>query len=144
MCGNYLAERYSEISGEPMKKKSGYKILIVDDERDFCEMVESGLEGLGLDIRTAYDGDEALSIMKRRKFDLILLDCEMPGISGIELAKKISKEAQKPKLVMITGYNGIRETFTRKIGIDVYLEKPVKIKQIQDLIHTFHQGAKLQ
>lgn len=108
-----------------------YKILVVDDERDLCEILQFNLSSEGFDIEVAYSGEEALS-KSIEQFDLLLLDVMMGGMSGFKLADKIRKElglsvpiifltARETENDMLTGFN---------VGGDDYLSKPFSIKEL--------------
>jgi len=68
-----------------------YKILVVDDEKDLCEIIQFNLESEGFEIELAYSGEEALN-KPLEQFDMLLLDVMMGGMSGFKLADKIRKE----------------------------------------------------
>lgn len=108
-----------------------YKILVVDDEKDLCEILQFNLESEGFDIEVAYSGEEALNKSIDR-FDLLLLDVMMGGMSGFKLADKIRKElglsvpiifltAREAENDLLTGFN---------VGADDYLSKPFSIKEL--------------
>jgi two-component system alkaline phosphatase synthesis response regulator PhoP len=107
------------------------KILVVDDEKDLCEILQFNLESEGFDIEVAYSGEEAINKSIER-FDLLLLDVMMGGMSGFKLADKIRKEmglsvpiifltAREAENDMLTGFN---------VGADDYLSKPFSIKEL--------------
>ncbi len=107
------------------------KILVVDDEKDLCEILQFNLESEGFEIEMAYSGEEALGKSIER-FDLLLLDVMMGGMSGFKLADKIRKEmglsvpiifltARETENDMLTGFN---------VGGDDYLSKPFSIKEL--------------
>jgi len=108
-----------------------FKILVVDDEKDLCEILEFNLQSEGFDIEVAYSGEEALT-KNIESFDLILLDVMMGGISGFKVADKIRKEmnlaipiifltARETENDMLTGFN---------VGADDYMSKPFSIKEL--------------
>lgn len=108
-----------------------YKILVVDDEKDLCEILQFNLSSEGFDIDIAYSGEEALT-KPLEQFDLLLLDVMMGGMSGFKLADKIRKEiglsvpiifltARETENDMLTGFN---------VGADDYLSKPFSIKEL--------------
>ena len=107
------------------------KILVVDDEKDLCEILQFNLESEGFEIEVAYSGEEALN-KSIEHFDLLLLDVMMGGMSGFKLADKIRKElglsvpiifltARETENDMLTGFN---------VGADDYLSKPFSIKEL--------------
>lgn len=85
-----------------MKKK---KVLVVDDEVDFLEMIKLRLEANNYEVVTAFDGKEALEKVKKDKPDAVLLDVLMPGIDGIDVLKKIRKENDKLPIFIITAFS---------------------------------------
>lgn len=108
-----------------------YKILVVDDEKDLCEILQFNLASEGFDIEVAHSAEEALTKSLER-FDLLLLDVMMGGMSGFKLADKIRKElglsvpiifltAREAENDMLTGFN---------VGADDYLSKPFSIKEL--------------
>lgn len=108
-----------------------YRILVVDDEKDLCEILQFNLASEGFDIEVAYSGEEAMT-KPIENFDLLLLDVMMGGMSGFKLADKIRKElglsvpiifltARETENDMLTGFN---------IGADDYMVKPFSIKEL--------------
>lgn len=86
-----------------MAKKK--KILIVDDEIEFLEMMRLRLEANGYEVISAVDGEDAISKVKKDKPDALLLDVLMPGIDGIEVLKRIRKENEKLPIFIITAFS---------------------------------------
>jgi DNA-binding response OmpR family regulator len=108
-----------------------FKILVVDDEKDLCEILQFNLSSEGYEIDVAFSGEEALK-KPLEQFDLLLLDVMMGGMSGFKLADKIRNElglavpiifltARETENDMLTGFN---------IGADDYLIKPFSIKEL--------------
>ena len=103
-----------------------YRILVVDDEKDLCEILQFNLSSEGFDIEVAYSGEEALGKSIER-FDLLLLDVMMGGMSGFKLAEMglsvpiIFLTARETENDMLTGFN---------VGGDDYLAKPFSIKEL--------------
>lgn len=108
-----------------------YKILVVDDERDLCEILQFNLSSEGYEIEVALSGEEALK-KPIEQFDLLLFDVMMGGMSGFKLADKVRNElglavpiifltARETENDMLTGFN---------VGADDYLIKPFSIKEL--------------
>jgi YesN/AraC family two-component response regulator len=113
------------------------KILIVDDEKEFLEFLKDRLIVKSHLVNTACDGKKALELIKSNIYDLVFLDHNMPGLTGLELLRYIKENDLKPKTVIITGYAEIDEFFVKGSGADEYLNKPVKIKDIDDIIDKY-------
>ena len=84
-----------------------YHLMIIDDERYIVESLSElflSQREMDLDIMTAYYGDEALELLQTRKADVILMDIRMPGLSGIETAKRILADWPQCRIIFLTGY----------------------------------------
>jgi DNA-binding response OmpR family regulator len=111
-------------------------ILIVEDDRLILSMLSMGLEKAGFSVVRASSGEEALQICSVERFDLILMDIRMPGISGIEAARRIRASVDVPVL-FLSAYDD-KETVDQAIGQGgmSYLVKPVEINQIVPAIRA--------
>ncbi|WP_197700505.1 PAS domain-containing hybrid sensor histidine kinase/response regulator [Variovorax sp. HW608] len=112
------------------------RILVVDDNRDAAETMQLLLETLGYDASVAYDGIAGLAAIKARSPDVVLLDIGLPGLSGLEVAKRVRSEVlQQPTLIAVTGYGqeSDRET-SYDAGFFAHLTKPVALEQLQVLL----------
>ncbi|NWF56204.1 MAG: response regulator [Syntrophaceae bacterium] len=115
-----------------MKPKNS--VLVVDDEFGVRESLKMILKSY-YEIHTAADGEEALGILKERKFDLITLDLNMPGLSGIETLRELRKIDDEVPVIMITGYGTQKdEKESLKYGARDFICKPFNISQIISVI----------
>ncbi len=80
------------------------KILVVDDEEDVRETLGTVLENLNYQALLAADGEEALSVVKNQRVDVVLSDLYMPGMNGIELLKRVKTEKKNIIFMMITAH----------------------------------------
>ena len=112
-------------------KESNYKILVVDDEEDLCEILQFNLEGEGFETEVAYSAAEALK-KDLGSFDLILLDVMMREMSGFKLAKMLRKEKKLGiPIIFITAKTTEDELLTGfSLGADDYITKPFSIKEV--------------
>ena len=113
------------------------KILIVDDERAYTEFLSERLTRLGNLVECAADGKSALELIKINKYDLMIMDHNMPGLTGLELVKYIKKNNISGKTVMITGYSDINENLMKMVGVDEYITKPVKMADIDRIVKKY-------
>ncbi len=125
-------------------KSSGGKVLIVDDNLQNLELLEVYLEDLpDVEISTANDGIEAMSIVAADAPDLMLLDIMMPRMSGFEVCKQI-KSNPKTRDVMIVMVTALNETGdierATECGADDYLSKPIDRKALVNLVSTLLKG----
>ena len=112
-------------------------VLIADDEKEIVELLKDRVIAKGHSVNTAYNGKAALDLIKSNIYDLILLDHNMPGLTGLELLMYIKQNNLKSKVVIITGYEEIDEFFMKRLGADEYLTKPVKMKDTDDIIDKY-------
>ncbi len=107
------------------------KILIVDDEKDLCEILQFNLESEGYEIDIAYSGEEMLK-KALEDFDLILLDVMMGGISGFKAAHVIRNERKlTTPIIFLTAKGDENDVLTGfNVGGDDYITKPFSIKEV--------------
>lgn len=109
-----------------------YRILVVDDEEDLCEILKFNLENEGYEVDTANSAEEALK-MDISSYDLLLLDVMMGEISGFKMAnilKKDKKTAQVP-IIFITAKDTENDTVTGfNLGADDYISKPFSLREV--------------
>jgi CheY-like chemotaxis protein len=115
-----------------MNKK---KILIVDDDNAYLNVLEKIFSKMEYEAEFAGNSKEALELLKKESFPLIITDLEMPGLDGVELCKQIKKIDSKSIVYALSGYITEYDTENlEKSGFDGYLSKPVKIEVLQQAI----------
>lgn len=103
---------------------SNLKILIVDDEKDFLEIIEERIKSWGHDTEIASSGKEALAAIKADNFDLVILDYMMPGEDGKEVLRKIRKENKTMPVIMFTAYPEIQvQENSKEYGANAFIPK---------------------
>ena len=105
------------------------KVLLVDDEKDFLEIMAQRMEARGFEITTAGSADQALSMIDKKPFDAIVMDFQMPGMDGMEALKAIKTKNPELQIILLTGYATVEKTVeAMKAGASDFLEKPVDIE----------------
>ena len=119
------------------------RVLFVDDEAEFLESTSRALRRRGLDVTTAANGIEALHIVKHARFDVALLDVNMPGIDGHRLFHALNAEVPEMEIIMLTGHGDIGHAFELgKHGLFTYLAKPIDMDQLAGTIRdAYAQSA---
>jgi len=107
------------------------KVLLVDDEKDFIEMLSLRLKEVGEKVTVAYSGQEALDTLEKTDIDVVILDIKMPGMDGIETLREIKKQFPLVEVMMLTGH-GSTETAVEgmKLGAFDYLMKPADFDEL--------------
>ncbi len=114
------------------------RVLIVDDEEVFVEMLAERLEARGLEVDKAFDGEEALEKIKSKELDVVILDVLMPGKDGIEILREIKQVKPLTEVIMLTGHATVQTAIDgMKLGAYDYLLKPAETKDLLEKI----QGA---
>jgi len=98
------------------------RILVVDDEKNICELYKGDLEDEGYSVEVAYSGQEALDAVASAPPDLIVLDIQMPGMDGVETLERLLGRDHGIPVILCTAYSHYKEDFTTW-GADAYLVK---------------------
>jgi len=113
------------------------KILVVDDEKDIVENIGAFLLKKGYAVDKSYDGSEAWESISRNGYDLVFLDFNLPGLTGLEIIKLIKENHLPAKTVMVTAYQDMKEFFAKRVGADEYLNKPYKLEDIEKIVTKY-------
>ncbi len=111
------------------------KILVVDDNEEFCRNVTDILELKGYEVVSTYDGFKGLEAVKENGFDLVLMDVKMPVMNGVETYKKVKEIVPATPVIMVTAFaveDLLREALTQ--GAYGSLKKPIDFDQLLELI----------
>jgi DNA-binding NtrC family response regulator len=106
-------------------------VLLVDDEKDFVEMLSLRLQETGERVTPAYNGKECLETLEKKNIDVVILDIKMPGMDGIETLREIKRKHPLVEVIMLTGH-GTTETAVQgmKLGAYDYLLKPADFEDL--------------
>jgi len=109
-------------------------ILIADDDIDLTSTLSEYLSGEHFDVTTASDGEQAISHLRKKKFNVAVLDIKMPKVDGFEVLKFIRSDYPDTKIIILTGYADLKNVMEcKKLGADDVIEKPY---EIGDLINA--------
>lgn len=121
-----------------------YKILVVDDEAPVRDLFTDLLKQEDCQTVTCASGEEALEILKKESFDVVLLDIKLPGISGLEVLKNIRDNNKILPVVMITGFGFDEDLIakSKQFGCSGYIGKNMPVAQIIVTFKQFVRNAK--
>ncbi|HIZ54879.1 MAG TPA: response regulator transcription factor [Firmicutes bacterium] len=109
---------------------AGEKILVIDDDKNICELLRLYLEKEGYTVILSYDGEDAIIQFNTLKPDLLLLDVMLPGLDGWQVCREIRKKHNTP-IIMLTAKG---ETFDKVLGLELgaddYVVKPFDAKEV--------------
>ncbi len=113
------------------------KVLLVDDEKEFLEIMSERMESRGMEVTTAASADKVLSLIEKESFDAIVMDFQMPGMDGMEALKAIKDKKPELQIILLTGYATVEKTVeAMKIGATDFLEKPADLEALTEKIKT--------
>lgn len=117
----------------PAPRAQGARVLLVDDERDIREVVGAMLDAVGLSVESATSSEEALERLRASPFDLLLLDWNLPGMTGLELCRLIRKDAKLATLpvLFLTAHAAPQDVVDAfASGADDYVVKPFRAPEL--------------
>ncbi len=110
-------------------------ILVVDDEGAIRYSVSKTLQRVGYTVHEAASGEEALEMMKKQDYDVVLTDIRMPGLTGVELLKRIKEAAPDSIVILMTGYASLGTAVeSLRLGAHDYLIKPSSSQDIRQSV----------
>lgn len=110
-------------------------VLVVDDDEYIREMSRAFIEILGHTAVTACNGKEAETALGAAKFDIVLTDLELPGISGWQIAQMVKGLSKKTRVGLISGHEvGLSDKALRDKGIDFVLGKPFSMAGLEEIL----------
>jgi DNA-binding NtrC family response regulator len=111
------------------------EILLVDDDPQICNLLGGELERIGHRVTTRMSGSDALTELRSRDFDVILLDINMPQMSGMEVLEAVKNMGSLSEVIMLTGHGTIdRAIEAMKLGAYDFLTKPCKITKLEIIL----------
>jgi DNA-binding NtrC family response regulator len=111
------------------------KILLVDDEKDFLDVMSERIEARGMDVTTADSAEKALKDVEAGGFDAIILDLMMPGMDGLQTLKAIKKKNPDLQVILLTGHATVEKGIeAMKLGAMDFLEKPADLDKLTEII----------
>ncbi len=116
------------------------KVLVVDDEDDFRELVVQRLTLNKMNAEGVKNGTRAMEILKQKDFDVVILDVKMHGIGGIEILKWIKDNTPEVEVIMLTGDVSVEAGITgMQLGAFDYVMKPVPMNELFDKIRQAYE-----
>ena len=109
----------------------GRKVLVVDDEKLIVKGIRFSLEQDGMEVTCAYDGEEALQLVKENTFDIVLLDVMLPKLSGFEVCQQIRDFSNVPIIMLTARTDDMDKILGLDYGADDYMTKPFNILEVK-------------
>lgn len=127
---------------QPGLSRTSMRILIAEDERPMANLLKRGLEEERHSVTLAADGRTALDLAESYEFDLILLDVMLPGLDGLEVARRLRNHKKKTPILMLTARDAVPDIVNGlNAGADDYLTKPFSFAELLARIHALSRRA---
>jgi len=120
------------------------RILLVDDEKLIVKGVKFGLEQDGMDVVACHDGEEALALVRREHFDLLVLDIMLPKIDGLEVCRAVREFSSVPIIMLTARTEDMDKIMGLEYGADDYITKPFNILELKARIRAVLRRVKLR
>ena len=106
------------------------KVLVVDDEKRIVNGVRRYFEQAGFDVLAAYDGPQALSLARRERPDLVVLDIMLPGMDGFDVCRELRRESDVPIIMLTARVDEVDKLVGLELGADDYVTKPFSPREL--------------
>lgn len=119
------------------------RIVAIDDEAEFIDMILNYFEPRGYEISAAIRGTKGIELVREKKPDVVVMDLKMPGIDGDEVLTLIKSMKPSPKVVFVTAYDDGGKTKARllKMGAYACLDKPISsLKDLEEVVNKAYQS----
>ncbi|AKJ30384.1 GAF domain-containing protein [Caldimonas brevitalea] len=133
-------------SGDAVQAARTRRVLVADDNRDAAETLSAFLQMQGHDVRTAYDGQQALAVAQEFRPEVCLLDIGMPRLNGFQVASRLREtHARPPVMIALTGWGQEADKQrTLQAGFDRHFTKPVDLGTLEKAMRTLLEAPKGQ
>ncbi|GLX76892.1 DNA-binding response regulator [Thalassotalea insulae] len=113
------------------------KVLVVEDDQDIAQLLRVNLEELSLVVDVCTDGEQALHQLMENDYQLLILDIMLPGISGLDVCRKIRQQKPEQVIMMLTSRNSeLDRVLGLELGADDYMTKPFSIRELQARVRS--------
>jgi DNA-binding response OmpR family regulator len=116
-------------------------VLLIEDEKELIKVLKAYLEKAGFHVLTADRGDTGLSSWERNNPDMVLLDLNLPGIDGLEIAKEIRRKGETPLIMVTARVEEIDRLIGLELGADDYITKPFSPREVVARVKTVLRRA---
>ena len=117
------------------------RVLIVDDDRELCQMLTEYLVAEHFDVKSVHDGSDALAELQNNEFEILILDVMLPSVSGFDLLRKLGASYDTPILMLTARGDDVDRIVGLELGADDYLSKPFNPRELVARIRAILRRA---
>ncbi len=120
------------------------RILLVDDDKDLCELLTEFLQTEGFSVETVHDGERAVNRALADRHSLIILDVMLPGLGGVEVLKAVRRQSSVPILMLTARGEDVDRIVGLELGADDYLPKPFNPRELIARIRAILRRGRME
>ncbi len=121
-----------------------FRVLVVDDEPDFLETLVKRLKRRKVDASGVSSGVEAMQLLEREHFDVVILDIRMPGMDGLETLREMKRKRPLMEVILLTGHASVESGMQgMQLGAFDYVMKPAELEDILEKVRQAFERKKL-
>jgi two-component system response regulator CpxR len=117
------------------------RVLLVDDDRELCQMLTEYLHAEHFEVKSVYDGGEALEELKSDEYEILILDVMLPNVSGFDVLRKLGASYATPILMLTARGDDVDRIVGLELGADDYLSKPFNPRELVARIRAILRRA---
>jgi len=126
---------------EPQPAREG-RVLLVDDDRELCQMLTEYLEAEHFEVTSVHDGADALAALKINGFEILILDVMLPNVGGFDVLRKLGASHETPILMLTARGDDVDRIVGLELGADDYLSKPFNPRELVARMRAILRRAK--
>src|SRR5580658_508159 len=117
------------------------RVLLVDDDRELCQMLTEYLDAEHFDVKSVHDGGEALEELQAGEFEILILDVMLPSVGGFDVLRKLGASYETPILMLTARGDDVDRIVGLELGADDYLSKPFNPRELVARIRAILRRA---
>src|ERR1700685_435088 len=117
------------------------RVLLVDDDRELCQMLSEYLDAEHFDVKSVHDGAEALAELQAGEFEIVILDVMLPSVGGLDVMRKLGASFSTPILMLTARGDDVDRIVGLDLGADDYLSKPFNPRELVARIRAILRRA---
>jgi DNA-binding response OmpR family regulator len=120
------------------------RVLLVDDDRELCQMLTEYLNAEHFDVKSVHDGGDALEVLQASEFEILILDVMLPSVGGFDVLRKLGASYETPILMLTARGDDIDRIVGLELGADDYLSKPFNPRELVARIRAILRRASIR
>src|ERR1700738_1434555 len=126
--------------GDPIQAREA-RVLLVDDDRELCQMLTEYLDAEHFEVKSVHDGGDALEELKANDFEILILDVMLPSVGGFDVLRKLGASYETPILMLTARGDDVDRIVGLELGADDYLSKPFNPRELVARIRAILRRA---